>query len=440
MADNIAITPGAGATVATDDVSSVHYQVVKIGLGADGALDNLVDSGQQLAAASLPVVLASDHSDVKITLDSEAVVLGAGSAGIGKLTANAGVTIGAVELVAAQTLATVTTVGTVSILTGGGVAHDATATSVNPHLVGAYSSAAAPTDVTADGEATRLWCLRNGSLVMNLAAGGSLITATSNALNVNVSNATIAVTQSGTWNVGTVTTVTTVSTVTAVTTVSTVTALTGGSTAHDADATGVKPLLMGGYSSAAAPASVSADSEAVNAWYLRNGAAATVLTAAGALIGGDATNGLDVDVTRFRPDGTNTMPAGDTAARSIHNIINASTSGGATTMNATSSDGGTALTSTAQAIKGSAGILQGYYIYNPNSVAAFVQFYNTAQGSVTVGTTSPLFMLTIPPGTAANLWTPGGITFGTAMSWSATSTAGGNGAPTTALDAVAWYV
>jgi hypothetical protein len=118
----------------------------------------------------------------------------------------------------------------------------------------------------------------------------------------------------------------------------------------------------------------------------------------------------------------------------------AAATGGASTMNATSSDGGTALTSTAQAIKGSAGTLTGYFIYNPNAAAVFVQFYNTAQGSVTVGTTAPLFMLTVPPASAANLWMPGGVAFGTAMSWSATSTAGGNGAPTTALDAVAWYV
>jgi hypothetical protein len=113
----------------------------------------------------------------------------------------------------------------------------------------------------------------------------------------------------------------------------------------------------------------------------------------------------------------------------------------ASTMNASSSDGGTALTSTAQAIKGTAGVLYGYFIYNPNTSAVYVQFYNTASGSVTVGTTNPLFMLTIPPTAAANLWMqPGGITFGTAMSWAATSTAGGNGAPSTALDAVAWYV
>ena len=57
-----------------------------------------------------------------------------------------------------------------------------------------------------------------------------------------------------------------------------------------------------------------------------------------------------------------------------------SANGGLSTMNATSSDGGTALTNSAQAIKASAGNLFGYYIYNPNASAQFVQFYNTAFG------------------------------------------------------------
>lgn len=72
--------------------------------------------------------------------------------------------------------------------------------------------------------------------------------------------------------------------------------------AHDADATSANPLLVGGYASAAAPADVSADGDAVRGWRLRNGAAAVQVTAAGALVGGDASNGLDVDVTRVPTD------------------------------------------------------------------------------------------------------------------------------------------
>lgn len=74
-----------------------------------------------------------------------------------------------------------------------------------------------------------------------------------------------------------------------------------GPVAHDAAATSINPVLEGGYASAAAPTDVSADGDAVRSWYLRNGAQATVVTAAGALVGGDATNGLDVDVTRIIP-------------------------------------------------------------------------------------------------------------------------------------------
>jgi hypothetical protein len=36
VADNIAVTPGAGATVATDDVGGIQYQRIKIAFGADG--------------------------------------------------------------------------------------------------------------------------------------------------------------------------------------------------------------------------------------------------------------------------------------------------------------------------------------------------------------------------------------------------------------------
>lgn len=115
------------------------------------------------------------------------------------------------------------------------------------------------------------------------------------------------------------------------------------------------------------------------------------------------------------------------------------TAGGWSVFNATSSDGATALTNSAQAVKASAGQVGGWYIYNPNSSAQFVQFYNVASGSVTVGTTTPAFMLTIPATAGANLEIVNGIAFSTAISIAATSTAGGNGAPSTALDVVVLY-
>jgi len=63
MADNVQITAGTGTTVRTDDVGSgVQIQVVKLALGADGAEDLLVDSGQKTMANSVPVTIASDQT------------------------------------------------------------------------------------------------------------------------------------------------------------------------------------------------------------------------------------------------------------------------------------------------------------------------------------------------------------------------------------------
>lgn len=84
-----------------------------------------------------------------------------------------------------------------------------------------------------------------------------------------------------------------------------------GQVAHDAVGTSSDPVLVGGYASAAAPTAVSLDGDAVRSWHLLNGAQATVITAAGALIGGDATNGLDVDITRMAALVAGTANIGD---------------------------------------------------------------------------------------------------------------------------------
>lgn len=56
MADNVDITPGAGATVAADEIASVKYQRMKLTLGADG-----VNDGDVSSANPMPVGL-SDRS------------------------------------------------------------------------------------------------------------------------------------------------------------------------------------------------------------------------------------------------------------------------------------------------------------------------------------------------------------------------------------------
>lgn len=346
-----------------------------------------------------------------------------------------------------------------------------------------------------------------------------------------------------------------------------------GDVAHDGVDAG-EPVKIGGYASAAAPTGVSGDADRVNAWFLRNGAQATVVTAAGALIGGDAANGLDVDVTRLSAlvagsaeigfvkiasgsiasgaiasgaiasgaiasgaiavgaiaagatsiattedspsagadhlvkiaherldtpvananvsnDGdylqaladnfgkawvTGTVPE-DTAhvagealsvqgSRRIATLASSAgsdadwatvnqtaegaawsalagtaTPNGLLVGNFTSGDTYTALTNAAQVIKASAGNLYGYYIYNPNTAATYVEVYNIAAASVTVGTSTAILVFCIPASSAANLMFPVPIPFSNA-GWSiaATTTGGGNTAPTTALEAMLFYL
>ena len=283
-------------------------------------------------------------------------------------------------------IATVTTVTTVSAVTDaqvqGKAAHDA-AVSGNPLLLGGYASATAPTAVSADGDAVRLWADLSGRLQIGDGAGSLTVDApvgtpvfvrlsdgTAAISTLPVSLASVpshAVTNAGTFVVqvdgAALTSLQLIDdavfmdnaaftpgtskllaigaevddTATALGIEGSLGALrmttlrglhvcvvdendagqtlvidssgkigiggnvaVWGAVSHDAVATGGAsvPLLIGGYASAAAPTAVSADGDAVNGWFLRNGAQATVLTAAGALIGGDASNGLDVDVTR----------------------------------------------------------------------------------------------------------------------------------------------
>jgi len=245
MADDVTL-PGTGVVIAADDVTSVFYQKIKVDLGGDGAASPLV-RGQQAIANSIPVCLPSDQGTLTVALAA----------------------------------------GTATNEVVGDAAHDAVA-SGNPVLMGGYGKAAAPTNVSTDGDAVNSWHLLNGAQCVNLTAAGALIPGDATyGLDVDVQR------------------------------------LPGS--AHDSAVTG-NPILNGGYAKAAAPTNVSADGDAVNAWFLLNGAQATVITAAGALIGGDATNGLDVDVTRLPALAAGTNNIGDvdilTIAAGDNNIGN----------------------------------------------------------------------------------------------------------------------
>lgn len=379
----------------------------------------------------------------------------------------------------------------------GDVAQDAPVAG-NPLLIGGRASAAAPTDMSADGDAVHIWTTLKGAV--NVADAGGTLSIDDGGGNISIDDGGNTITVDGTVSVTGVATLAeqqtqtthlatiagdttnietsvqliddTVATLGTTTYTETSTkGLIVGAVRRDADTTlvdttnEVGPLQMDAngrlkvevFSGETLPVSLaSVPSHAVtNAGTFAVQVDGSALTALQLI-----DDPVVADDAGFTPGTTKVMVAGfeadETATDSVDEgdagaarmtldrkqIVNPQphTTGGLSTFMASGSDGSTALTSTAQAVKASAGMLYGYYIYNPNTSAQFIHFYNTAAASVTVGTTNPLFTLTIPPTSAANLSLTMGIEFSNAgWSISATSTAGGNGAPTTALDAVVWY-
>jgi hypothetical protein len=257
MADNVPITAGAGTTIATDDVGGVHYQRVKLDAGAADASTPVL-AGGGVEADALRVTIANDSTGVvsvddnngSLTVDGTlAVTLAAGAAAIAKAedAASANLDVG-VPAMAVQKATPVNTAGT----------------------DGDYEML--------QMSAGRLWA----SAVIDTA-----LPAGTNAIGKLAANSGVDIGDVDVTSLPNVTLATGTNTNEVV-----------GDVAHDAGIAG-NPLTVGGVASAAAPTDVNADQDAVRAWFLRNGAQAVNVTAAGALVAGDATNGLDVDVTRL---------------------------------------------------------------------------------------------------------------------------------------------
>ena len=81
---------------------------------------------------------------------------------------------------------------------------------------------------------------------------------------------------------------------------------------------------------------------------------------------------------------------------------------------------------TATAIKASAGQLYGYHLFNTTAAVAYVQIFNVASGSVTLGTTSPTLSIGIPASGGVTVNFDKGIAFSTAISFACTTTRTGS--------------
>lgn len=98
-----------------------------------------------------------------------------------------------------------------------------------------------------------------------------------------------------------------------------------------------------------------------------------------------------------------------------------------------------AQTTTKKVVKASAGTWGGYYVYNPNASVAYIQVFDLATGSVTLGTTAPDLVYGIPAGSAANLELANGVNMANAITLACTTTATGSTAPGTGLDLTLYF-
>lgn len=93
-----------------------------------------------------------------------------------------------------------------------------------------------------------------------------------------------------------------------------------------------------------------------------------------------------------------------------------------------------ALSSTATLVSAKPRQLTGYNIANPNAATVYVQVFDAAAtNAVTVGTTSPTFVLAVPGNGVLDGPQLGAVSFASGIVVAATTTATGSTAPSTAL-------
>jgi hypothetical protein len=160
------------------------------------------------------------------------------------------------------------------LFTQGQVAHDAVAAG-NPLLIGGYAKAAAPTNVSADGDSVNAWFLRNGAQAVSLTSGGAILPGdATHGLEVQSSNRDFFL------------------------------ATVQGMETHDASVSR-NPFRIAGYAKDTAPTAVSTDGDVVSAWYSKIGAAKVdIVTPNGDSAMDDTNDAVKVNVVTGSAAGT----------------------------------------------------------------------------------------------------------------------------------------
>jgi len=112
MADNVEITPGAGATVATDEVGGRHFQRVKLTDGAEGSANHAsvrADGTQEVTLSDINAALYAILEAITRPISQDP--------GTGRTRVLLDAITGSLTLGTISTVTTVTTVTTCSTLT-----------------------------------------------------------------------------------------------------------------------------------------------------------------------------------------------------------------------------------------------------------------------------------------------------------------------------------
>lgn len=359
--------------------------------GAGSAVSITGPLGSKSSAQSVSVVIASDQGAIPIT---------------GSITAtNPSVSATGSGVPASGTYIAVSKAGTLTgILLGSQTSANSLA------VVIASDQASIPVAATLNAETTKVI-----GVTRTADGAGNLLTSTANALDVNIKTGnptTMTVTQGTGTNLHTVVdsgTITTVSTVTNLAQMNGVTLLMGNGTTG----TGSQRVTIASDNTAfAVNATLSAETTKVIGTV--NISAAQTVAAVTAI--------------------TNALPAGTNNIGQVTPVPTSNT-GWSFFYNA----GG--ISSTKLQLKATAGTFGGWaWLYNPNTAATFIQVFNKASASVTVGTTAPDFVIVLPgiasasaTGSAANAEIVMGIAMSTGITVAATTTETGSTAPSNTI-------
>ena len=387
MADNIGYTPGVGATVAADEIGGLLYQRVKVSVGADNEAADL-DSGQATMANSLPVTIASDQSDLPITLDGEVVTV----AGEQENAAVSGdpLLIGGRYDITPRVLGS-GDAGALAINAAGNLLVD-----IGANVVSVDATGQGDVPITLAGE----------TVVADVTGFGDVPVAISGTVPVsNAGTFATQATQAGTWTVDLGITDNAVLDAIQTNTLNTANSV-GGTLVVNATSSGDVPITLAGEAVTIAGTVPVSIASTINTNAIQSGTWNVNLGATdNAVLDSIATNTSNTYTSVI-----NTQPRNNVA----------SDTGGCSTYRDLDLDE----TSSAPQVSGTACTLYGFWVTNSNDATLWIKFYDAT--SATVGTTTPKITFGIPGNTSQDIsgnlgGGPTGIAFANGMCVAATT-------------------